>query len=41
MCVTAWQIAQRMDRAPGGSCSGVRQREQLTSMYMVRFFPLG
>lgn len=32
--VTAWQRAQRMDPAPGGSCSGVRQLEQLTSMLL-------
>lgn len=34
-CVTAWQIAQRMDRAPGGSCNGVWQLEQFTSIIMA------
>lgn len=34
--MTAWQIAQRIDRAPpGGSCNCVRQPEQLMSMYMA------
>lgn len=32
----AWQTAQRMDPAPGGSCSGVRQPEQFTSIIMAR-----
>lgn len=35
MCVMAWQMAQRMDWAPGGSCSGVRQLEQFTSIIMA------
>lgn len=35
MLVMAWQIAQRMDCAPGGSCSGVRQLEQFTSINMA------
>lgn len=32
MFVTAWQRAQRMDLASGGSCNGVWQPEQLTSI---------
>lgn len=32
MLVTALQMAQRMDRAPCGSCKGVWQPEQLTSI---------
>ena len=33
----AWQIAQQMEveLAPGGSCKGVWQFEQLTNMYML------
>lgn len=30
--VTAWHMAHRMDLAPGGSWSGVRQAEQSTSI---------
>lgn len=36
MRVTAWHKAHRMDLAPGGSCSGVRQVEQSTSISIVR-----
>ncbi|CAA6657192.1 unnamed protein product [Spirodela intermedia] len=28
-------MAQRIDLAPGGSCSGVRHREQLTSIIVA------
>jgi hypothetical protein len=35
MRVMAWQMAQRMDWAPGGSCSGVWQFEQFTSINMM------
>lgn len=35
MRVMAWQMAQRMDWAPGGSCSGVWQFEQFTSINMT------
>jgi hypothetical protein len=33
----AWQMAQQMELelAPGGSCKGVWQFEQLTNMYML------
>lgn len=40
-CVTAWQSAQRMDLAPGGSCRGVRQWEQLMSINMIESPVLG
>lgn len=35
--MTAWQSAQRIDPAPGGTCRGVWQLEQLTStlLYMA------
>lgn len=41
MRVTARQRAQRMDPAPGGSCRGVRQLEQLTSMLLYIVGKLG
>lgn len=43
MRVTAWQRAQRMDPAPGGTCRGVRQLEQFTSrlLYMAAVGNLG
>ena len=33
--MVAWQIAQQMELAPGGSCKGLLQFEQLRDMYMV------
>jgi hypothetical protein len=33
--VTAWQMAHRIEVAPCGSCSGVRQPEQFISISMV------
>lgn len=33
--VIAWQMAQRIDWAPGGSCNGVRQLEQSTSINIL------
>lgn len=34
MWVMAWHMAHRMDLAPCGSCNGVRQFEQSTSINM-------
>jgi hypothetical protein len=41
MRVMAWQMAQRMDWAPGGSCSGVWQFEQFTSINMMMEMGIG
>lgn len=38
MCVIAWHSAHRIAVAPAGSCNGVRQLEQFTSIGMVLDF---
>ena len=38
MCVIAWHSAHRITVAPAGSCNGVRQLEQFTSIGMVLDF---